>query len=175
MSSVSHRPHQRGLRRHQGGDRRRGGGRPDQEAARLRSSGSAPAGSSSSPSWPPSPACCRCPTPTSGTTTACRTAAPAGATSSAPTTSTATSSAGSSTGPASRSWWASAARYRPARRRHPGHVLGLPPGTGRHRPQHGLLRRAGLPRHHRGDRHRLLLGQVAVQDHPHHRPLRAPR
>ena len=57
-------------------------------------------------------------------------------------------------------------------RRHPGHDLGLPSGPHRHRPQHGLLRRAGLPRHRRRHRHRVLLGQVTVQDHARHRPLR---
>ena len=35
--------------------------------------------------------------------------------------------------------------------------------------QHGLLRRARLPRHRRRHRHRVVLGQVAVQDHARHR------
>ena len=47
-------------------------------------------------------------------------------------------------------------------RRHPRHDLGLPAGPDRHRPQHGLLRRAGLPGHRGGHRHRLLLGPTSI-------------
>ena len=62
--------------------------------------------------------------------------------------------------------------HRPHPRRHPRHDLGLPAGAGRHGPQHGLLRRARLPRHRGRHRHRVLLGHSRCGRSPCHRPLR---